>query len=318
MTTVKGTVGGDSWHEALLFGGDDEFVSGTAPFVREGLERGEAVAVAVPPAHLSLLRDVLEDVVQEVQWFDMAEEGRNPSRIMPAVIASFADRRPGPVRFVGEPVWPARSADEYVACVEHEALVNSAFMGRDLRIRCPYDRSGLKPAMLAEAAVTHPVLVEGGVRRSSPDYAPEGLRATYNLPLPAPPDVDALVFDVDGLSHARQFAITRAVAWGVGAERSDDLALIVGELCGNSVQHGGGSGTLRTWPDGDHVVCQVEDAGFVTDPLAGRLPAAPSQTGGRGLLLVNHLADLVRCHTSTYGTATRVHLRRDHRPGGTV
>ena len=33
-------------HEALLYRGDDEFVAGTVPFIREGLQAGQPVMVA--------------------------------------------------------------------------------------------------------------------------------------------------------------------------------------------------------------------------------------------------------------------------------
>ena len=45
------------------------------------------------------------------------------------------------------------------------------------------------------------------------------------------------------------------------------------------------------------------------DPLAGRRPARPGQPRGRGLLLVNHLADLVRVHTDNDGTTLRAHFQ---------
>ncbi|MFD1044397.1 hypothetical protein ACFQ1S_01705, partial [Kibdelosporangium lantanae] len=52
-----------------------------------------------------------------------------------------------------------------------------------------------------------------------------------------------------------------------------------------------------------------EDRGHLTNPLAGRVPASVTQFGGRGLLLVNHLADLVRIHTTPAGTAVRVYFK---------
>jgi anti-sigma regulatory factor (Ser/Thr protein kinase) len=55
-------------------------------------------------------------------------------------------------------------------------------------------------------------------------------------------------------------------------------------------------------------VCQVRDRGHLTDPLAGRRPAPRHQGGGRGLLLVNELADLVRMHTSCQGTTINAYL----------
>ena len=64
-------------------------------------------------------------------------------------------------------------------------------------------------------------------------------------------------------------------------------------------------------PDGrDLLVVEVADAGRLDDPLAGRRPAPPHQLGGRGLLMVHHLADLVRTTTGPGGTTTRTYWQR--------
>lgn len=80
------------------------------------------------------------------------------------------------------------------------------------------------------------------------------------------------------------------------------------ELTTNSVVHGGGAGTLAVWAEAGQVVCEVRDTGRLTDPLAGRRPPERGQIGGRGLLLVHYVADLVRVHTTDDGTAVRFYL----------
>ncbi|MER8001040.1 ATP-binding protein [Streptomyces sp. NPDC095613] len=69
------------------------------------------------------------------------------------------------------------------------------------------------------------------------------------------------------------------------------------ELTTDSVVHGVGSDTLRIGAESDRIVCEVHDSGQLKDPLAARRPPHPTQPGGRGLLLVHPLADLVRVHT---------------------
>ena len=64
---------------------------------------------------------------------------------------------------IGEPVWPSRSEVEYPACVQHEALINRAFTGRDITVVCPYDVAQLDPDVIADARRTHPVLWQDGV-----------------------------------------------------------------------------------------------------------------------------------------------------------
>ena len=77
----------------------------------------------------------------------------------------------------------------------------------------------------------------------------------------------------------------------------------------NSLRYTDGGCRLTVWRDADHLVCTVEDTGRLTDPLAGRHPVEPDREGGRGLLLVNLLADLVRSHTTPHGTTIHAFVR---------
>ncbi|OXM59002.1 MEDS domain-containing protein, partial [Amycolatopsis vastitatis] len=92
---------------------------------------------------------------EHVRLLDMTAAGRNPGRIIPGVLRAFADTHAEQaVRIIGEPIWPARTDDEYPACVQHEALINHAFTGRDVTILCPYDTQNLAPEVLADAEAT--------------------------------------------------------------------------------------------------------------------------------------------------------------------
>jgi anti-sigma regulatory factor (Ser/Thr protein kinase) len=159
------------------------------------------------------------------------------------------------------------------------------------------------------------VIADGSAEaRPSRDYDPDGVVARYNEPLPpAPvtgPDVLAVTFDEESLSAVRHLAAEHAAGLGLAGIALENLALITAELTTNSVIHGGGTGTFTVWPEDGHVLCEVRDKGRLTDPLAGRRPAARDQRGGRGLLLVNLVADLVRTHTGPDGTTIRCHLAK--------
>ncbi|QXJ27029.1 sensor histidine kinase [Actinomadura graeca] len=297
-------------HPALLYSGDEEYLAGTVPFIREGRRAGEPVAVAVPRPRLDALRDALGDDAGGVRWMDMSEAGRNPGRIIPGVLRAFADRHAGRrVRIIGEPIWPGRSAAEYPACAQHEALINLAFEGRGVSILCPYDIARLDPVAIADAHATHPVVIDRHGERASADYAPHRIISDYNRPLPEPAEAVRLGFDLGRLPRVRDFACHWAGRLGLGPGRVGDLEVAVNELAANSCLHGGGSGTVRIWREDGQVVCEVRDAGTITDPLAGRRPAGMSPHGGRGILMVNQLADLVRVHTGDGGTAVRIYMR---------
>ncbi|NEA58722.1 sensor histidine kinase [Streptomyces sp. SID13666] len=301
---------GEFAHPALLYRGSDAYLAGTVPFITEGLDRGEPVAVAVPGPNLALLEKALDDRAGEVSLLDMTRAGRNPGRIIPGVLRAFADAHPGRrVRIIGEPIWQGRSATEYPACVQHEALINLAFADRDVTILCPYDVDGLSPDVLADAAATHPVLIDDAGSVRSPDYAPTYIVAKWNLPLPEAPDgALTLAFDNATLTEPRLAASRYAVGAGLDLGRIPDVELAVNELATNTILHGGGSGTLRLWTEDGHLVCELRDRGHLTDPLVGRIPVVRATPGGRGMLLVNHLADLVRMHTTAAGTTLRVYF----------
>jgi anti-sigma regulatory factor (Ser/Thr protein kinase) len=310
MSTPVDTPAEPFVHPALFYRGADEYLAGTVPFIRSGLAAREPVAVAVPGPNLALLRAELGADAGHVRLMDMNTAGRNPGRIIPGVLRAFADTHPGqPVRIIGEPIWASRTDDEYPACVQHEALINLAFTGRDVTILCPYDTENLAPGVLADAEATHPLLVDGTGRRTSTAYNPERIIADYNQPLPERADAAELSVDATNLAQARFLARTHAVRAGLTDDQIADAELVVTELVTNSIDHGGGSGRLRVWTADGHLVFEVHDQGTLTDPLAGRHPAAPGQYRQRGLLLVNHMSDLVRLHAGTRSTTFRVHFR---------
>lgn len=297
-------------HPALFYRGETDYQAKIVPFVTEGLDLGQPVAVSVPGSRLRLVRDGLGDRARHVTLLDMTDEGRNPGRIIAGVLRNFADAHPDRhVRIVGEPIWAGRSGTEYPACVQHEALINAAFAGRDVTILCPYDLATLDETAITDAYATHPEVWDDDGERTSDDYDPDGVVARYNQPLAPPPVPVRVVATPADATAARWYAMAEGQRLGLGAERVGDLALIVTELVTNSIVHTPGPGLLAVFPEDGHVVCEVRDPGKLTDPLVGRHPADPRNPNGRGLLLVNDLADLVRVHTGAAGTTIRALFR---------
>lgn len=297
-------------HPALFYRGVQGYLAGAMPFIHEGLKLGEPVAVAVPGQNLQLLCSELGESAAQVRLVDMTQAGRNPGWIIPGVLRRFADAHPrGRVRIIGEPIWPGRSEHEYPACVQHEALINLAFTGRAVTILCPYDAERLHPRVLADAAATHPHLIDDEGEHHSACYAPEHIRKTYDLPLAEPVGRPVLLaFDETNLGQVRALAVEQARRAGLAADRVMDVELAVNEMAANSLGHGGGAGSLRIWSQDTYLICEVHDTGFISDPLVGRHPVTPDMHGGRGVLVVNQLADLVRMHTRPGSTTIRAHF----------
>jgi anti-sigma regulatory factor (Ser/Thr protein kinase) len=301
-------------HPALLYRGSEDYLAGTVPFIEDGLAGGYPVMVAVPAANLGLIRDALGASADEITMHDMSQAGRNPGRIIPSVLLRFADTHAGhPVRIIGEPIWPGRDRMEYPACVQHEALINSVFEGRDAAVLCPYDVTGLDDAAIADAYRTHPVMLADGQRSDSARYAhPFTVAADFNVPLPDPPEhAMRLALGRTPLSAVRRWIDQFATAAGLPHERVADLTLAANELVSNTMTHADGIGLLSIWIEDRHVVCQIADGGHIHNPLAGRVPPGlRDATGGRGLLLVNQLSDLVRVYTRPGATTIRIHVCR--------
>jgi anti-sigma regulatory factor (Ser/Thr protein kinase) len=291
-------------HEALLYDGPDELLAGTLPFIREGLQREEAILIALGAPKVARLREALGADAERVEFTDMAVLGHNPARIIPAW-HHFLARHDRPVRGIGEPIWPGRSGPELVECQLHEALLNVAFADiQGFGLLCPYDVAGLDESVVHEARCSHPLVNE---QPSRAFRVAERLLEPFESPLPPPPAQARLLgFELDSLGDVR--SLTRSCAAELGPERADDLVLAVAELAANSVRHGGGRGILRIWRAGDTLVCEVRDRGRIDDPLVGRRAPESSQIGGRGLWIANAVCDLVQLRTTALGTAVRVHM----------
>lgn len=302
-------------HEALFYAGMDDFLAGTVPFLREGLEADEAMLVAVPGPRLRSLQGELNGDGGRVTFLDMTRIGRNPAHIIPAWAEFLKGNGDGavPVRGIGEPIWAGRSADELVECQRHETLLNVAFANSGAwRLLCPYDTVGLPSDVIEEAERSHPWVSRADGWRGSSSQCRDlaTMSAPFDSPLPpAPVGSEMLAFDLTTIAAARNLVGLLARAAGLPRARADDLVLAAHELVSNSVRHGGGAGTIRLWHDGQSVICEVSDPGRIRHPLVGRQLPADESLGGRGLWMANRLCDLVQIRTFVDGSVVRLHMR---------
>ena len=303
-------------HEALLYAGDDGFLEGTLPWIREAVTAEEPILVVVSAARIARLREELGGATAErVTFADMAEVGINPARIIPAW-REFVDAHTGRarrLRGIGEPIWAQRSPEELVECQRHEALLNLAFAhAEDFWLLCPYDVDALDPEVIGKAHHSHPVMVANGGSHDSATYHElRVVAAPFAEPLPAPPPgADELPFASGTLAGVRHLVKMRAEAAGLPVARAGDLVLAVNEVTTNSIRHGGGGGLVRIWQAADALICEVADAGRIADPLAGRRRPVSGQSGGHGLWLCNQICDLVQLRTFATGSVVRLHTRR--------
>ena len=301
-------------HQALFYSGDEEFLAGTLPFIRDAVAADEPIMVAVGADKIKLLRSRLNGAADRVAFADMHEIGRNPALIIPAwqdFVTATATRGQR-ARGIGEPTCAPRSAAEVAECEHHESLLNLAFdHGPSWWLLCPYDVGALGPAVVAGAEHNHPFIEEHGVERRSGAYRePAATGAPFSGRLPAPSVApEEMVFEAaDDLEATRRFVTEQAAAEEMDSERADGLVLAVDEVVTNALRHGGGRGVVRVWPEGGGLVCEVSDTGTITDPMVGRIRPDVNELGSRGLWIANNFCDLVQIRSSRAGTVVRCHL----------
>jgi anti-sigma regulatory factor (Ser/Thr protein kinase) len=283
-------------------------VASVVSFAQEGLAHGDAVSIGVSAPLDRLLGQALDERWPRLAFFDMAELGRNPGRIIPAML-DFAAAHPGRrIRYVSQPFWPGRSQAEAAEAMRHEALVNLAFARADAAILCLYNTGELDREVTAAAEQTHPTVIRDGQAEASSRYAGQGqIPPAYNRPLASPPPrARSLSYERD-LRPVREQVAQCAQEAGLDDDRAADLMLAASEVAANTLRHTTGGGTVWLWSSPAEIVCQVQDSGNVTDPLAGRWRPA-DRPSGHGLWVVNQLCDLVELRTGPGGTVVRMHV----------
>jgi len=293
-------------HTAWRYRTPDEYLSGIADFVHAAVRSGEPVFVAIPASRVP---SAWLPGGPDVTTADMRELGGNPARLIPAIRA-FADRYPGRrVRYIGEPAWSARSVAELQETARYEALLNRAFADVEISVLCPYNEAELSAAVIADACGAHPTLRNGGSECPNADYRGAAvLPDSLTRPLLAPPDAHVLCYAGD-LRRVREFvtAVTGRV-W-LSQDRCRDLVMAASEVAANTRRHTSHGGVLRIWATDAEVLCQLEDSGHITDPLAGHWRPS-GLVGGQGLWLVNQVCDLAEIRSTELGTTIRLHMYR--------
>jgi anti-sigma regulatory factor (Ser/Thr protein kinase) len=294
-------------HQALIYEGAEEYLAGTVPFIEAALQEGGPVMVAVGRSQAELLARALGPASQRVEFAPMEEVGRNPAALLP-LWRDFVTAGEGrPVRGISEAFWPERGSAGLEECHRSEGLLNVAFAaGPRWSLLCPYDACSLTDEVLEQAASTHRYISREGRTEPSAAFDPDPDCLAGELPAPVGRP-EALSFDLSELSEVRRRVAIAAERAGMDRRGVADLVTAVSELAANSVMHGGGSGTLRIWPENGSLLAEVTDRGLIEEPLVGRMRPDISQEGGRGLWLANQLCDLVQIRSGAEGTSVRLH-----------
>jgi anti-sigma regulatory factor (Ser/Thr protein kinase) len=165
------------------------------------------------------------------------------------------------------------------------------------------------PAVIADASRTDRLPPPAGRRVTDQEHAGP-LRTPPSPPPPLPPPGDDATYHTyrADLAKVRALVLQQARAAGLPEGRANDLVLAVSEVAANTLRHTHSEGTLAIWRQAGEVVCEIQDEGTITDPLAGQRRPGPDATGGHGLWLVYQVCDLVELRSDDSGTVIRMHM----------
>jgi anti-sigma regulatory factor (Ser/Thr protein kinase) len=295
-------------HEAVLHTSPDELATLLAPRLGAALDAGERVVAVLDDARREALATELGARAQDVEWTAPADVHGVPAFTVAARWARLA-RSAGPVTVVAQHVedLPGAGPEHWARL---DLALEVAMPGIPLTVLCPCPPDG---AGLRRVVTTHRRLVSPAGSRASADYRSPH-EAVVEYPPPPPPDLgppDAeLAFDVPGLARMRTVAADACVRAGLAGERLGDLVLAVTEVASNSVEHGPGTGVLRTWATSAGVVLEVTDTGRTDIAFPGLTAPPPEGARGRGLWLASELADVLQVWNDDDGTVVRLHAAR--------
>ncbi|MBB2913017.1 hypothetical protein FHS43_004312 [Streptosporangium becharense] len=299
-----------SIHQAAVYDSDRRFLDVAVPFVRDGLDRGDPVLVAVTSANLELLGDTLGRDGRLVDYAESGFLGRRTVERATAFHRYWQRRgsevsRGGHVRILAEPVWGGRAPAQVRAWQRLEAALNLLLRDTNVWMICPYDARVLDRHVVAAARRTHPALSPDG--RSPvpcPEYTDpaEFISECDSVPPPEPPD-DAAHARVGTLHELRAFVTDQASFMGLNHDRAALLAVAANEAAGML----GTPLTVRLWERLGAVTCRVHCAdGRVPDPAAGFLPPGSSADPGDGLWIARQLCDRLDIHHDQDGCTVQL------------
>jgi anti-sigma regulatory factor (Ser/Thr protein kinase) len=298
-------------HRALLYGGEDEFLSAAIPFLQEGLGESDYVLAVVPPMNEIALRDVLGTDVSDVQFINSLDFYLHPVRTIALYNDVVQEVSPRRLRALAEPTWQGRSPVETSEWGRYESIVNAAFGKTGAQVICPYDRRKISTQVLNGCMRTHPELLDGGYYPAyNNDYT---VPASFNSnvdrePLiPAPPDTDRILIESADLSPVRAFIAERATHRRMSPANLNNLLIAANEVATNAVSHGTPPIELMVWAHNGSLVCEVADIGlWHPEELVGFLPPETANSIGFGLWGARMLVDLIQVRAGYNGTRVRI------------
>jgi anti-sigma regulatory factor (Ser/Thr protein kinase) len=310
MTWAGQTAGGDgeALHALLLYDSAESLRACAVPYVREGLDRGEAVMAVVSASTEHILRSALGDDAARVRW----QAGDVSYGRLGAMFEGFrrflADQCAAGVamRLLAENT-TAGTPDRLAAYLRFEAMANEVYRPYGYHWACLYDTRAHSTETLQLVSQVHPRLLETGGRATrNGEYLEPNTYMARVRPLPGPPAVAQLDSEVTApgeLVLFRRLLRRWAETHGMGGDDADGVVIAVGEAVTNALEHGAPPVRVRAWTADGLARVHVHDRGLTPIPAtAGYRAPSPELDRGFGLWVARQLADVVATHSDHAGT----------------
>ena len=316
---ADGAVSMSNVHGAAVVAGESELLDVALPYLDAGLRAGDLVALTCPPDTVALISRELGERASDVESEPRLSllGSRAPDAL--TACGRFLERAgasgSGRLRVLSE-VDFGRDPADWREGQRFESVYNRLFGGAPASVVCLYDTRRLDASVVASAAATHPLLVDGAGRLvPNADYQDPG---TYipSLPLPREPIEDLepvlTVDDAPTLAGLRRQLGATLASLVSDRDQQEDLHLAASEIAANAFRHGTRPVSARVWSGGGRIVCVISDRGTsYADPFSGFVPAhgLDLSRGGMGLWLARKLWDHVDVLPGPAGLDVRLSTR---------
>lgn len=302
-------------HTGLAYEAVEQFLETAVPYLRTGLEKGDAVIAVTSKRNIDALRDEFAGAGRHIDFVDNERWYDSPARALTRYLQYWNQRCESgwmPLRMLGEPVGSGHDSQAVERWTMFENGINDLMHSMPVRMLCAYDLS-FETNRLHHVEVSHPHMAAGTTTQKCSRFVePQLFRSSrWSVPLPVPDTgVLCVPFDRETLAHVRAVIAQFAHENDLKPAERIDLHLAVGEAVGNAVKHGGGSGMLRIWRATGEVVADVVCyEGRFDDVMRGYLPPPALGESGRGMWVIRQLCDWVEIRPCSSGSTVRMHLR---------
>jgi anti-sigma regulatory factor (Ser/Thr protein kinase) len=295
-------------HNAFVYEAQDEYVSRSVAFLREGLAAGEGAIVASTRDGIAAMREALGSEAAHVTFVDDSAAYIRPARTLASYHKVYAEqlRKTASLRAVAD-VQCGPNRDEWDLWIGYEAVFNRSFAHLPVWVLCSYNVNGLPDPVVDGVWRTHPEVVAHDGWTTSDHYEDPDrlLRAITPEPMPLP-DLRQLAFGRD-VEQFRERLAREMVAEKVPEAKVLDMLLAATEIATNAIEHGGGVEEVRLGRVEGRFVCEIVDRGSgFDDPGAGYL--APREGLGSGLWVARQLTWQIDFFESQRGFTARIWL----------